>query len=382
MTNVVSFASRAQAARPVTHMRGLAPLLNAFAHERRLSGDAYWLKENAELLGILSALGRQLSQEELAIYQPFLDRAESMIKFYPQYYRTILGVVTALEELGHPGDFGARLADWIIAEGWIDAEVNDLQRGEVRHLLARHGRKLEVEGLDGRLMRFLSRPATFALPNPRAAYDLTHTIFYLADYGRRSFDLPDAALKSLLQLGCLAHLEQNGDLLAEVLLCLRFCGQPLPPLWLDHVRGEAKAFRIEAQPCADSSDAYHIFLVNQWLIGAIGENAFGEEHFGPTGYGPQTRNGPMSSTRPMSFRLARPVISPLREWSQALDRLGARRSTDWTRMRSLCAPYLSPQALAVADAGAEASPEFAGFFASFARVGGPAPFSPPQREMA
>lgn len=381
MSNVVSFASLARAARPLAPARGLAPLLNAFAHQRRRLGDAYWLKENAELLGILAALGQRLTQDELAIYQPFLDRAEGMIGFHPQYYRTILGVVTALEGLGHPGTLGARISDRVLAEGWIDTEVNDLQRAEVRHLLARNGRVVEVEGLDARLMRFATRPATFALPNPRAAYDLLHAVFYLSDYGRRPLDLPEAAVQSLLYLGCLAHLEQNGDLLAEVLLALRYCGQPMPPLWLAQVQAETQAFRIETQPCRDSSDAYHIFLVNQWLIGTIGGSAFGVPSFGP-GRTNNLTNSLTNTMSPMSFRLARAVISPLREWSQALDRLGDRRCTDWMRLRALCAPHLSEQALAIADAGAEGSPGFAGFLASFARAGRLGAAPEPRREMA
>lgn len=360
MTNILRFAPRAAlAAGPTAAMRpagGIAQILTAFAHHRRRAGDAFWLKENAEILGILSALNRKLPDLALAAYQPFHDGAADQIARYPQYYRMILGLVTALEDLGYPGDLGPRLADWVLAEGWPDSEVNDLQRAEVRYLLARNGVVWAPEGLDARLMGFACRSDTFALPNPRAAYDLLHVVFYLADYGRRPLVLPQAALDSLLVLGCLAHLEQNGDLLAEVCLALRFAGQPLPPLWLGHVLQEASAFRVEAQPCADSSDAYHNYLVNQWLLGSIGETAFGVN----------------SGAGPMRFHLPRPVISPLREWGQALVHPGLERSRDWGALRAACAPHLSPQALAQADAGAEGGPMFHRFIAAFARVGGPA----------
>lgn len=365
MSNVVSFASLARAPRvpgqAVPQANGAGALLAVFAHHRRRQGDAWWLKENAELLMILAALGRKPGDLGLAAYQPFYEGAAEMVTFHPQYYRLILGVVTALELLGYPGDLGPRLAQWIAAEGWIESEVNDLQRAEVRHLLARNGVMLDCAGLDQRLIGFLSRPASFALPNPRAAYDLLHVVFYLSDYGRRPIDLPEAAIESLLMLGCLAHLEQNGDLLGEVLLALHYAGQALPPLWRDHLRAETAAFRVETVPCRDSSDAYHNFLVNQWLMGTMGESAFQD----------------IPSAGAMSFRLSRPVIAPLLEWSQALKGLGARRSGDWQAMRAACAPHVSDQALAVADAGAAGSPLFDRFFAHFARAAGPV--APPLR---
>lgn len=355
MSNVVSLARLSRNARPSVTPGGLAPVLATFAHHRRRPGDAWWLKENAELLGILSALNRRLPELALSVYQPFYEGAAEQMGFHPQYYRLILGVVTALEDLGYSGDLGSRLAEWIVAEGWIDSEVNDLQRAEVRHLLARAGQKVAVEGLDARLLAFLSRPATFAMPNPRAAYDMLHVVFYLSDYGRRPLDLPEAAVQSLHFLGCLAHLEQNADLLAEVCIALHHAGRAQPAHWRDFLRQEAGCFRIEPVACVDSSDAYHNYLVNQWLIGTNGNAAF------DAGFG----------AGPMSFRLSVPMISPLREWSQALLALGPRRSPDWEEMRAACAPRLSAEALAVADAGAATGPEFRVFFAAFARAASP-----------
>lgn len=355
MSNVVSLARLSRNARPSLSPGGLAPLLAAFAHHRRRQGDAWWLKENAELLGILSALNRRLPELALSVYQPFHEGAAEQMAFHPQYYRLILGVVTALEDLGYPGDLGPRLAEWIVAEGWIDSEVNDLQRAEVRHLLARAGQQVTAEGLDARLLAFLSRPATFAIPNPRAAYDMLHVVFYLSDYGRRAITLPEAAVQSLHVLGCLAHLEQNTDLLAEVCIALHYAGQAQPALWRDFLQAEARNFRIEPVACVDSADGYHNYLVNQWLIGTNAGIAF-DAAFG---------------AGPMSFRHSAPMISPLREWSQALLALGARRSSDWAEMRAACADRLSSGALSVADAGAAAAPEFQRFFAAFARAASP-----------
>ncbi len=355
MSNVVRFAHHAAQSRGASGQGGLAPLLACFAHHRRHLGDAFWLKENAEVLNILVATGRRLPELALAVYQPFYEGIEAQIGFYPQYYRMLLSVTQSLEALGYPGRKSEALAAWIVAQGWPEIEVNDLQRAETRYLLGRAGQTAADDGLDDRLIRFMSRPATFAVPNPRAAYDMLHAIFYLSHYGRRPLDLPAAALTSLQMCGALAHLDQDGDLLAEVCLALRYCGQPLPPLWLDLLRHEARSFKIDVASCSDSADAYHNFLVNQWLLETIGDTAFGDIFY----------------AGPMRFILPRPLISPLREWSQALLALGSDRRADWAAMRSACAPRLSAAAVAVADAGAEGSPGFEAFFAHFARSAQP-----------
>jgi hypothetical protein len=352
MTNVIRLAFRSQSARPLSPDGGLHRLLEAFALHRRRTGDPFWLKENAEVLGILAATGQRVPEAALAVYRPFLDGAADMLAFHPQYYRLVLNVVVNLETLGMPGGLAGRMADRIIAEDWPASEVNDLQRAEVRHLLSRAGHMVEMPGLTERLIAFASRPRTFALPNPRAAYDLVHAVFYLGDYGRRPLHLPSPVLESLHMLGCLAHLEQNADLLAEVCIALRHAGQQLPALWAEFLATDARKFRIDSVPCPDSSDAYHNYLVSQWLIGTMGDTAFTE----------------IMGSGPMSFRLPALPVSPLREWSQALLALGPSRSGDWGVMRSACASKVSARAMAIADAGAAGSPGFDAFFRSFARA--------------
>ncbi len=351
MSNVVRFAAAARPSRMPAPQGGLAALLAAFATGRRREGDAFWLKENAELLGILATLRVAVPAEALAAYAPFHDGLPERMAFHPQYYRMLLGLAVALRDLGQPGDMAERLAARAAAGGWIDSEVNDLQRAESRYLLARAGQRIELPGLDDRLRGFMARPETFALPNPRAAYDLLHAIFYLSEYGRHPFALDETSRAALGNLGNLACLDGDGDLLAEVCVALAYCGEEPPALWRDMVVSEARTFRIEPGRCADSSDAYHNYLVNQWLMGTIGMTAFGDGF--PAG--------------PMTFKLIRPPAAPLREWSQALLALGDRRRADYTAMRAACAPYLSPAALAAADRAAEASPGFERFFATFAR---------------
>ncbi|MDR0809155.1 MAG: hypothetical protein LBE86_08540 [Gemmobacter sp.] len=357
MSNVVRFAAAARSSRVPAPQGGLAALLAAVATGRRREGDAFWLKENAELLGILAALRVVVPAEALVAYAPFHDSLPERMAFHPQYYRMLLGLAVALRDLGQPGDMAERLAASVAAGGWIDSEVNDLQRAESRYLLARSGQRIELPGLDDRLRGFMARPETFALPNPRAAYDLLHAIFYLSEYGRRPFSLDENARAALDNLGNLACLDGDGDLLAEVCIALRYCGEDLPALWQDMVVAEAQAFRVEPGYGADYSDSYHNYLVNQWLIGTIGITAFGDRF--PAG--------------PMTFKLIRSPVAPLREWSQALLTLGERRRADYAVMRAACAPRLSPAALAAADRAAEASPGFERFFATFAR---PAAASP------
>jgi len=136
---------------------------------------------------------------------------------------------------------------------------------------------------------------------------------------------------------------------------LRFCGHPVPPLWLQHLRHDAASLRVDGRPCEDSSDGYHNYLVNQWLLGTMGEFVFGVP----------------ATSGPMSFHVPRPVISPLREFSQALLAPGFHRLGGWPAFRASCAQHVSPQALAAADAGAEGSPGFERFIQAFARLSQP-----------
>ena len=81
-----------------------------------------------------------------------------------------------------------------------------------------------MHGLNDRLRGFARRSITFALPNKKAAYELTHIVFYLSEYGRRDPEVGQAFIDSLHFAGTLAFLELNLDLLAEICIALRFAG--------------------------------------------------------------------------------------------------------------------------------------------------------------
>lgn len=221
MTNVVPL-------RPVAHCDDatrLSRLIRAVATERRMAGDVFWLKENAELLGALASLNADPEPAALAPLEAFHSDVQQTLTDFPQYYRFILSICLDLEELGLPATQGRQLCEQVARAGLDEAELSDLQRAEARRLLRRRGVGPAVGHgeLGERLRRFIGRTCTFTLPNRKAAYELTHIVYYLSDYGRTDPALAPEALVSLEYTGLLAFLDQDMDLLAEVCAALR-CG--------------------------------------------------------------------------------------------------------------------------------------------------------------
>ncbi len=333
-----------------------AALLCAFALHRRGPGDVFWLKENAELLNILECTGARPGAEGVAPLQAVYDGAEARLSFFPQYYRFILSICLDLEDLGLPGDKAARLCDWAARRGLAEAELSDLQRAEARRLMARRGiEALPAEhGLNDRLRRFIARPETFALPNKKAAYELTHIVFYLSEYGRRDPGLDERAVTSLEFAGILAYLDQNADLLAEVCIALRFAGRAPSPIWEHWLEAETHRFAVATGPRANPVDDYHDYFVCSWLMALRG----GRDFVKP------------AEAAPMSFHRAPPLAAPLRQMSQALFELQAARSRDWTAMRPHVEAALSEIGHDILAEAEASSDRFEEFFAGFARAGG------------
>lgn len=357
MSNVVRFQP---AARKVGQAKsaaggGIPALLGCFAAHRRTMNDAFWLKENGELLSILATSGHRLPAEDLACYAPFHDGLEARLAFFPQYARMLLAVAVWLEAVGMPGDAAARLAARIREGGLDQSEVNDMARAEMRLLMARAGGRADDDpGLTGRLLRFASRAATFAVPNPRAAYDLLHVVFYLTDYGRQRADLPAEIFASLRNVGTLAMLDADSDLLAETCLALHWAGAEVPADWLMSLEEGRAEMRVLKASLSQGGDGYHIFLVNHWLFATMGQTAF-QDSF---------------EAAPMIFHAPRAEQTPLREMSLALLAMGDARQADWGRMRLRCHSALSAPARRLLDRAEAACPEFDRFFADFARAGG------------
>ncbi|MCE8508999.1 hypothetical protein KBY28_11120 [Ruegeria pomeroyi] len=350
MSNVIQLNARRPGFGP---LRGLAALIDGFASHRRFGDDVFWLKENAELLNILECTGQAPGQEALEPHLAFYTDLPERLRFFPQYYRFLLSICLDLEDLGMPGGTGAELADWVAGQRLPEAELSDLQRAEARRLLARRGVAMSSRdaGLTARLHDFISRSQTFALPNKKAAYELSHIVFYLSEYGRRAPDLPAEALVSLEYAGLLAYLEQNADLLAEICVAMRYAGATPSPIWENWLAGAMGAFSLRSGAQADMQDDYHEYLVCAWAGLAA------------------RRGAPAQAVAPgpVSFHRTAGWSGPLREISECIYRMGAARSGDWHRMRPQIAAQLSETGHDILTEAEASSPRFDAFFAGFAR---------------
>ncbi|KIC20789.1 DUF6902 family protein [Leisingera sp. ANG-Vp] len=328
-----------------------AALIDNFAQHRRTQEDVFWLKENAELLNILECTGAELPLEALAPLQQFYDGAARHISFFRQYYRFILSICLDLEDLGLPGQTGAQLAEWVCRKGLAQAELSDLQRAEARRLLARRGAELQDHGLDDRLRRFMSRPQTFVIPNKKAAYELTHIVFYLSEYGRRDPDLPEPAVTSLEYAGLVAFLDQNADLLAEICTALRYAGRVPPADWEVWLDRRVSAYTLSKGEFYGLHDAYHEYFVVNWLMLLSGRKAFRQPV--PSGgvHVPALQGG-----------------SILRSLSEAVFDAGSARAS-WSAVRARAEAMLSEEEHGLLAAAERSCSGFARFFEGFARAG-------------
>lgn len=352
MSNIVHL--NAPSHRHVPHQRHAA-LMRGFASQRRITDDVFWLKENAELLNILECTNAEVGAEGIAVYEDYYAALERRLEFFPQYYRFLMSICLDLEDLGMPGDKGAALVHWVASQGLAQAELSDLQRLEAQRLLARRGGNAggKDAGLEARVREFMARPLTFAMPNKKAAYELTHAVFYLSEYGRRDPGLGRRAQKSLEFVGMLAFLEQNADLLAEVCIALKFAGMAVPATWQNWVTRHTQAFVVCDGGGAGSQDDYHEYLVCNWMVSVVGQVNFKK---------PIPQQG---------ARFIRPAHMPgaLRELSEFIFDLEGARSDDWDKMRPKVLAALSPEAQAVMASAETSCSSFGEFFAGFARVG-------------
>ncbi|WGW02740.1 DUF6902 family protein [Tropicibacter oceani] len=330
-------------------------LLANFAQHRRTGEDVFWLKENAEMLNILQSTGLPTDPQALAVHANFYAQAEKRLRFFPQYYRFLLSLALDLEDLGMPGDQAQKMVDFAASEGLAQAEMSDLQRAEARRLMGRRGvDPIRDPGLDDRLMAFMHRTATFALPNKKAAYELTHIVFYLTEYGSRRVDLGDEVVTSLHFAGLTAFLDQNADLLAEICICMHYLNEVPPPVWTAWLRQETQYFTVEEGPSVSLNDNYHDFLICNWHEAVIGGPVF-RKSFG---------------SERMRFEKAPTQAAALREISQAMLALDDARVGDWGIMRGRMANSLSEQARDMLEIAAGTSQHFEAYFEGFARAGG------------
>jgi len=332
-----------------------AALIASFAEHRRFGDDVFWLKENAELLNILECTGAELDAAALSPHTEFYAQAEKRLGFFPQYYRFLLSICLDLEDLGMSGNKGEALVRWAASEGLAEAELSDLQRLEARRLMMRRGVNPLPgdDGLEDRTRAFISRPATFAMPNKKAAYELTHIVFYLSEYGRRDPQLGADAIRSLEYAGLLAYLDQNADLLAEICVAMRYAGAEPSPIWESWLERETHLFSVDPGDHVSVQDNYHDYFVCNWAMAAAGRDAFVKG----------------AGFERMSFWRAQIEAAPLREMSECIFQLEDNRSNDWTLMRHHVEGSLSDSGYEILSEAQQSTEVFDEFFAGFARTG-------------
>ncbi|MCK0148436.1 hypothetical protein MWU54_00230 [Marivita sp. S6314] len=351
MTNVIEFTPPS---RINPQEARLGALLSCFAEHRRFGDDVFWLKENAEILNILESTGTGPGEAALAPYAAFYESLEKRMRFFPQYYRFFLSIALDLEDLGMTGNRAESLVAWADAQDLPQAELSDLQRLEAVRLMARRGIRSngDVPALEDRARAFMARSDTFALPNKKAAYELTHIVFYLSEYGRKDPHLDAAAKRSLHFAGLLAFIEQNADLLSEICIAMHFAGETPPDLWTDWLQRETALFTVQDGPDVSVQDDYHEFLVCNWHQSVVGDAAFAKGFVYDR----------------MRFDHSQWRAAPMREMSEAMFNLDDARSGDWGSMRLHMEDALSPEAMTVLSQAETSSAHFEAFFHGFARA--------------
>lgn len=350
MTNVISLSVPQ---RRQTFSQNADALIDVFANHCRTSEDVFWLKENGELLNILECSGTPVKEESLAVYQQFYQQLPATMAFFAQYYRFYLSICLDLEDLGLKGNLGEQMGEWVATQGLAEAELSDLQRGEAFRLLSRRGKKIPIDtGLDDRLRQFINRSATFALPNKKAAYELTHIVFYLSEYGRRDPKLDAGAIQSLNFVGIIAYLDQNADLLAEICTALRFAGETPSQIWENWVLASLADFQVVTNSASSISDAYHEYFECSWLAATAKQDGIGQAVLGGR----------------TQFQRGDVAAGPLRNISNLLLEMDAERSPDWEVMRPIVEREIDEEGYGILLQAQNATDDFAAFFEEFSRV--------------
>lgn len=339
-------------------------LIRSFAAHRRGPEDVFWLKENAELLNILECTGQAVPETLLEPYAAFYGTAREKLAFFPQYYRFILSLTLDLEALGMDGDSAEAMCAWAHRMDLAGGETSDIQRLEAYRLMRRRGfDPLDDQGAaEARLRDFISRPDRFALPNKKAAFELTHIVFYLSEYGRKDPGIGPEALRSLENAGILAFLDGNLDLLAEICVAMRYAGHNPSAIWEDWVAQKMNDFQVRDVTGGGAgqgpvADVYHEYLTANWLAGARGDVQFAQV--------PVDRR---NAGQRLAFLRDGAGKGALREISVQLFRMGHDRKDVWAAMRNQIDTALTEPARQRLQAAEASSGQFDAFFHDFARA--------------
>lgn len=331
----------------------VAALISCFAFHRRKGEDVFWMKENAELLNILESSDQHPGHEAFVPLAGFYETLEERMEFFPQYYRFFLSMCLDLEDMGFGEAKGERLVAWVADRQMQMGEMSDLQRLEAKRLIGRRGIDAYPDdpGLEDRVRAFCRLTDFFAIPNKKAAYELTHAVFYLSEYGRKDPNLGQSEIDSLLNVGILAMLEQNDDLVAEVCIALRYAGQTPPEYWENWLRRDRRGFSVEADAMWVGDD-YHNYFMAFWLEASKGAAIFTDKYV----------------DGPMGFFRQKPACVPLRDLSQILIEMDDERIGDWKKLQPKVEKTLAKNSLAVLNTVQASTSRFEAFFECFARA--------------
>lgn len=264
--------------------------VHAFAKARHDQLSFPFLKENGELLSLASTTQMLMEPQALEHYKPFYKSAVVFNTTYPQYFRFTWRICLDLEDLGMSGDVGATLSHYVRDNDLLAFDISDTRRLETLNLL---GRKFELNaserGHQLRLLdnieRFTCNPEHFTRLNKPFFYELTHTIFFLTEYGDKPWPVSAAVITCLNYMGVLAFLDNDCDLLAEICLCYHYLGRECPPLWNQKVDESLAGIEISYGTDIKSAlnaatDEYHPYIVMNWRNAQLRQPCFTEKFRG------------------------------------------------------------------------------------------------------
>lgn len=262
--------------------------VEAFAVTRNPSLSFPFLKENGELLSIAVSAGFLIEPRALNLYKGFYDKAYMLTAYYPQYYRFTLAMALDLEACGMEGSQGQKIADYVLENNLVTFDTSDVRRLETLSLLVKTHERCETqnelyEGILKRVDNFFKTPEWFMKFNKPLFYDLTHIIYFITDYGKTALPTRSDPLPCLHNVGLLALLDNDADLLSEVCLCLRYLGQAVPPYWDDYLTGALQEIGVTfdgniASALNPTVDEYHLYLVSNAYM-AVRENIAFKDRF-------------------------------------------------------------------------------------------------------
>lgn len=256
----------------------------AFAKKRNPILSFPFLKENGELLSIAMNSNALVEPRVLDLYADFYSHCLQFTKLYPQFYRFTLGMAADLEKAGMKGCESRKIFEYIKDLRLLYFDTSDTRKLETLTMF-QHQAPLNAEDTDlhlsiiRRIDKLISNPEWFTKFNKPLFYELTHIIFFLTDYGNQALPLQNDALRCLKYMGVLCLLDNDGDLLAEVCICLNYMNVSVPEYWDKFLKDSLDQVRITYDGTVASTlnpavDEYHMFFVLNWYQAIQGRPSF------------------------------------------------------------------------------------------------------------